>query len=134
MIVLDASAVVELLLNLPLGPQVRSRLEDPNVQLHAPELLTIEVLQVLRRRVASGASTVHQAQTAIELLAELDVNYHDHRLLAQRIWQLRDNLTAYDAAYFALGELLDAPVVTTDARLAHAPGRQATVQLVSAAP
>lgn len=130
MIVLDASIVVELLLNLPLSEQVRDRIADPDVALHAPQLITIEVLHVLRRRVASGITTAEEGSLAAEALSQLDLNHHDHQLLARRIWQLRDNVTAYDAAYLALAELLDAPLLTADARLAHAPGSRAKVELV----
>lgn len=130
MIVLDASAVVELVLNLPLGSQIRERIADPDVALHAPQLLTVEVVAVLRRRVTSGVTTEKQAGAALDLLGDLDVNYHDHQLLVERMWELRANLTAYAAAYVALGELLDAPLVTTDLRLAHAPGNRARVDLV----
>lgn len=130
MIVLDASAAIELLLNLPLGRAVRDRVGTPDVALHAPQLLVVEVLQVLRRRVAAGTTTAAEAARAIELLDLIDVSLHDHRLLSPRIWALRGNLTAYDAAYVALAELLDAPLLTTDARLAGAPGNDARVELI----
>lgn len=132
MIVLDTSAVVELVLNLPLGARVRLRIADPEVALHAPHLLTVEVLHVLRRRVATESTTADEAQAALDLLHDLDVSYHDHLPLTQRMWALRDNLTAYDAAYVALAELLDAPLVTSDVRLARAPGNHARVDLVTA--
>lgn len=130
MIVLDASAAIELLLNLPLGRAVRDRVDSPEVSLHAPQLLVVEVLQVLRRRVAAGTTTAAEAARAIELLDLIDVSLHDHRLLSPRIWASRGNLTAYDAAYVALAELLDAPLLTTDARLAGAPGNEARVELI----
>ncbi len=130
MIVLDASAAVELLLNLPLASQVRRRIEDPAVQVHAPYLLSVEVVQVLRRRVMAGLTTAGEAETALAVLRDLGVEYHDHLLLAGRMWALRENLTAYDAAYVALAELLDATVLTSDVRLAQAPGNRARVDLV----
>lgn len=130
MIVLDASAAVELVLNLPLGAQVRQRLADPEIALHAPDLLPVEVLQVLRRRVAAGSTTPAEALDALGFLEDLDVSYHDHLPLARRIWALRENLTAYDATYVALAELLDAALLTSDARLAHAPGNGATIELI----
>jgi len=129
-IVLDASVVVELLLNLPLARQVGQRLRDPDVGLHAPHLLTIEVLQVLRRRVSTGSTTADEALHALDALEDLDVTYHDHLLLARRAWELRDNLTAYDAAYVALAELLDATLLTADTRLAKAPGNRAFLDVV----
>lgn len=130
MIVLDASAAVELLLNLPRAAAVRERIDDPDTQLHAPHLLVVEVLQVLRRRVAAGLTAEARARTAIDDLDDLGVNYHDHALTARRIWALRDNLTAYDAAYVALAELLGARLLTTDAKLAHAPGNRAHIELI----
>lgn len=130
MIVLDASATVELLLNLPQGVGVRERIVSPETQLHAPQLLTIEVLQVLRRRILSGLTTAESARVALDLLDDLDVSYHDHALLARRIWALRDNLTAYDAAYVALAELLGASLLTADAKLARAPGNRAMIDLI----
>ncbi|MGC5627045.1 type II toxin-antitoxin system VapC family toxin [Georgenia sp. Z1344] len=130
MIVLDASAAVELLLNLPLGAEVRRRLDDPGVQLHAPHLLVVEVLQVLRRREAAGTSTHEEVADAVDFLEMLDVTYHDHLLCARRVWELRSNLTAYDATYVALAELLDVALLTSDARLARAPGHHARIDLL----
>lgn len=127
---LDTSAAIELLLNLPLGPQVRERISDPDVALHAPELLTVEVLQVLRRRVAAGATRVNEAGEAIEFLGLLDVSYHGHAPLVPRIWGLRNNLTGYDATYVALAELLDGTLLTADVRLAGAPGHHAHIDLI----
>lgn len=130
MIVLDASAALELLLNLPRGAEVRRRVADPAVQMHAPHLLPIEVLQVLRRRVAAGMTTADEASAGLEGLTELDIEYHDHLFLSRRVWSLRENLTAYDAAYVALAELLDAVLITADAKLARAPGHRARIDLL----
>lgn len=133
MIVLDASAVVELLLNLPLAGQIRRRLTDPVLGVHAPQLCVVEVLQVIRRREREHRATPQAAATAVGLLPELDISYHEHQILARRIWELRHNLTAYDAAYVALAEALGAPLVTTDARMARAPGHQARIELMAPA-
>lgn len=130
MIVLDTSAVIELLLNLPLGVAVRQRLADPDVQLHAPQLLPVEVVQVLRRRVAAGITTTDDASYALDALVDLDISLHDHVLLINRAWELRENITAYDAMYVALAELLDAPLLTADATLARSPGSHAVVELL----
>jgi len=129
-IVLDTSAAIELLLGLPLARRVQEHLEQVEWQIAAPRLLEIEVLQVLRRRVAAGYTTREDADEARQLMRDLNVRYFDHAVLAERIWQLRDNLTAYDAAYVALAELLDAPLLTSDARLAHAPGHDAPYALI----
>lgn len=127
MIVLDTSALVELLLALPLSRQVEERLDDIQWQVAAPQLQAVEVLQVLRRRVSAGVTTAPEAERARELLRDLGIRQFEHDLLIERIWQLRENLTAYDASYVALAELLNADLVTTDARLAHAPGNDARV-------
>lgn len=130
MIVLDASAALELLLGLPLSPAVQRRLEEADWHVCAPQLLVVEVLQVLRRRVAAGLTSSDAADEARSLLGDLGVRYFEHELLAERIWALRDNLTAYDAAYVALAEAVGAPLLTTDARLAHAPGNDARIVLL----
>ena len=127
MIVLDTSAAIELLLSLPLSQKVIAALDDARWQIAAPQLLTVEVLQVLRRRVAAEVTELAAAEEAIRLLSELNIRFVDHDILAPRIWQLRDNLTAYDASYAALAEALDADLLTTDVRLANAPGHRARV-------
>ena len=71
-----------------------------------------------------------EAVEALNLLEQLDVSFHDHMLLTGRAWTLRGNLSAYDAMYVALAELLDAPLLTADAKLAHAPGNHAVVDLI----
>ena len=130
MIVLDASAVVEWLLRLPLAGVIDDRLADVDQGLHAPHLLTVEVAQVIRRYVARSELDLARAEQALEDLADLDVALHPHEPLLRSIWRLRENLTAYDAAYVALAEALDAPLLTLDARLAAAPGHVATIDLV----
>lgn len=131
MIVLDTSAAVELLLALPLSREVERQLDQADWQITAPQLLVIEVLQVLRRRVAGGVTALEQAEGGRQLLAELNIRYVDHDLLADRVWQLRDNLTAYDASFVALAEAVGAELLTTDARLANAPGNEASVRLIA---
>ncbi|MBX3094320.1 MAG: type II toxin-antitoxin system VapC family toxin [Cryobacterium sp.] len=130
MIVLDTSAAIELTLALPLSRRVQQRLEEDEWQIAAPQLLSVEVLQVLRRRVAAGLTTLAQAEEARELLRDLNIRFFDHDTLVDRVWRLRDNLTAYDACFVVLAELLDSELVTTDVRLARAPGHDARVVLV----
>lgn len=130
MIVLDASAVLELLLRTTGGVAVSERIASPNESLHTPHLLDLEVLQVLRRYGASGALSADRAQLALEDLAALDLERYPHEPLLGRVWQLRDNLTAYDAAYVALAEALAAPLLTFDVRLARAPGHRARIELL----
>ena len=129
MIVLDASAAVELILGLPLGDAVAERLVDPDVAVHAPHLLSVEAAQVVRRYVLGGQLRPERGDEALVDLADLDVARHPHEPLLPAIWRLRSNLTAYDAAYVALAEVLDAPLVTCDTRLAAA--HSAHVQLIA---
>lgn len=129
MIVLDASAVLELLLSTPAGAAVAERVSSPEESLHAPHLLSIEVTQVLRRYARAGLLDAGQADTALQDLTELDIRRWDHEPFLERVWELRDNLTAYDAVYVALAETLGAPVLTFDRRLADAPRHDATVEL-----
>jgi len=130
-IVIDASAMLELLLLTPAGSVVADRVFQPMVTLHAPELIDVEVAQVLRRYERSGDLDAARANEALEDLADLAIERYSHRGLLPRIWELRANLTAYDAAYVALAEILDAPLLTRDARMARAP-HGARVELVSA--
>ena len=130
MIVLDTSAAVELLLNTERGALVAERVRPGEVTLHAPHLLSVEVVQVLRRLTGSGTVSSRRGRAALDDLSDLGVEYYDHDVLVPRIWQLRSDLTAYDAAYVALAEVLAAPLVTFDAHLANAPGNRATVELL----
>jgi predicted nucleic acid-binding protein len=129
-IVLDASAVVALLLNTLPGRRIAEAIAAPSLSLHAPELLDIEVLQALRRYLRIGEITPERAAICVEALGQLDVLRYRHADFVPRVWALRDNLTSYDAAYIALAEALDAPLLTLDARLAAAPGHRAEVRLV----
>lgn len=130
MIVLDASAVIDLLLGSEASVRISARLADPNETLHAPHLLDLEVAQVLRRYEAAGLVSGARARQSLDDLASLGVTRYAHEDLLPRIWQLRGNLTAYDAAYIALAEALDAPLVTRDRKLAGTPGHRARVELV----
>lgn len=126
--VLDASACVEWLLGLPDADRVAAHLAD--VDVHAPHLLPVEVAQVVRRHVRAGAITADRGHQALADLADLEVTYHDHVPLLPQMWRWRENLTAYDAAYVVLADLLDAPLLTFDARLAGAPGHTARIHLL----
>ena len=120
MAVVDASAVVEILLNSALGQRVRRRVVDASEELHAPHLIDIEVLHVLRRYNLSGEIPVDRLEAAIGIYQGLSIERHSHEIVFVRVWQLRRNLTAYDAAYVALAELLGTLLYTTDKRLAKA--------------
>jgi predicted nucleic acid-binding protein len=131
LIVLDASAVVELLLHTPASTHVIDRIDDPTVSLHTPHLLSIEVAQVLRRFASTAVISPETAESCLLDLEDLDVHRYAHEPFLSRMWQLRENLTAYDAVYVALAETLQAPLLTFDERLARAPGHDAEVELLT---
>ena len=131
MIVLDASALVELLLGTEQGLSIGARIADPALGLHVPHLADVEVAQALRRYVREGELDAGSAVAALEDLRALDVQRHSHEPLLDRVWALRENLTAYDAVYVALAESLETTLLTCDGRLARAPGMARRVQLVS---
>jgi predicted nucleic acid-binding protein len=120
-IVLDASVVLEVLLQTTAGRPLTPRLFADAESLHAPHLLDVEVAQVLRRFCARGALTAARADDALDDLLGLPITRYAHDLLLRRAWELRENLTAYDAVYVALAEALEAPLLTRDRRLAAAP-------------
>ena len=130
MIVVDASAVTELLLQTKLGIRVEQRVYGKDETLHAPHLLDVEVLSALRRLVHAGEVPAERAEEAIDDLALLRIIRHGHLDLATRAWEVRRNLTAYDAMYVALAESLDATVVTCDRGLAAAHGHSARVDTI----
>jgi predicted nucleic acid-binding protein len=129
-IVVDASALLEVLLRTPAAPAVEERLFARNETLHAPHLLDVEVAQVIRRYAAAGDISSERGHLALIDLADLPLRRYPHDLLLPRIWELRHNLTAYDAAYIALAEALDAPLLTRDRRVAASPGHRAQIQLL----
>lgn len=130
MIVADASAIIEMLLRTEAGSAVEARLFRRTETIHAPALVDLEVAHVLRRFVARGEMTPARADASIHVMIGLPIERHTHEPLLPRIWELRDNFTAYDAAYVALAEGLRAPLLTCDARLAGAPGTRAVFELI----
>lgn len=130
MIVVDASAMLEVLLNTPAGARVADRLSAAGETLHAPHLLDLEVAQVLRRYAASGEIDPQRGAQALEDLADLPLVRYPHDVFLPRVWELRNNLTAYDAAYVALAEVLEAPLVTRDAALASPRIHRARVEVM----
>ena len=125
MIVADASAVLEVLLNPPAAAEIARLLFADGESIHVPHLIDLEVLQVLRRY-ARNMSGV-RAEKALQIYAGMALNRYSHTILAARIWELRHNWTAYDAAYIALAEALDAPLITRDRALAAGSGHRARV-------
>jgi predicted nucleic acid-binding protein len=111
------------------GQQVAARISDPGESLPAPHLLDVEVIQVLRRYARSGQVPVAHAAEATDDLRALDVVRYAHEPLLGRVWALRDTLTAYDGVYVALAEVLDAPLLTLDRRLAGSTGHAAAMEL-----
>ncbi len=130
MIVLDASAVIELLLNTRGGALVSARISDRAESLHAPHLLSVEVAQVLRRFVAAGSISPECAHDSLDDLAALDIARYEHEPFLRRVWELRANVTAYDAVYLVLAEVLGAPLLTFDGRMAGSPGHDASVEVL----
>jgi len=124
-IVIDASVLVDSLVGE--GRAVARQAAEP---LAAPHLVDVEVGSALRRLVAAGTITAASAAAALDDLAELEIDRYDHVGLLARCWELRHNLTFYDAAYVALAEALDVPLLTFDARLASAAGIGATVEVL----
>ena len=130
MIVVDASAVLEALLRTAAAKAVEARLFAPRQTLHAPHLLDVEIAQVVRRYAACGEIDGARGRMALADLADFPLRRYPHDFLLPRIWDLRNNLTAYDATYVALAEALDAPLLTRDRRLAAATAHRAQIELV----
>ena len=129
MIVLDASAAVDWLLQTPSGQLIENRIYTRSETLHAPYLIDLEVTQVLRRLAREGTVSAQRANEALDDLMDLRLTRYPHLSFLPRIWQLRHNLSAYDAAYIALAEKLGAALVTRDSRLASASGHAVGVEL-----
>jgi predicted nucleic acid-binding protein len=120
LIVVDASAVLEVLLQTPAAAHVSRRIFAAGETLHAPHLLDIEVAHALRRYVLFGTISSQRGGQSLAYFAQLPLSRYPHRPLLPRIWELRNNVTAYDAAYLALAEALGAPLVTCDRALKSA--------------
>jgi predicted nucleic acid-binding protein len=128
-IVLDASVVLEVLLQTPLGLRHAGRLFGE--ERHAPHVLDLEFAQALRRLTLSGEFAGERARLAFDIYADLTFVRHPHDALLQRIWELRFSVSAYDAAYLALAEGLEAPLLTCDAKLSRSHGHRAKVVLLA---
>jgi predicted nucleic acid-binding protein len=126
-LVVDTSAVVDALAGRPPDERLLARL-GADGDLHAPHLLDVELLHALRGLVAAGHLSQDRAADARSDFADLAIVRYEHGFLADRIWELR-HMTACDAAFVALSEALDVPLVTCDRRLAGAPGHRARVEL-----
>ena len=129
MIVLDASAAIDWLLQTVAGQKIENRIYARSESLHAPHLLDVEVAQVMRRLVREAAVTAQRADQALQDLLSLPLTRYPHFVFLPDIWRLRNNLTAYDAAYVTLAEELGATLVTRDARLASAAAHAVTIEV-----
>lgn len=129
MIVVDASAMIELLFRAAEREDLVERVVRRGGVIVAPHLIDLEVAQVVRRAVGSGQMSEQRGREALDDFGQIRIARRSHRPLLDRIWELRSNLTAYDAAYIALGEALGCSVVTCDRKLAEAPGHGARVEV-----
>lgn len=129
MIVIDASALVDMLLGAPAAEAVKKRLVAGGEPPQAPHLLDVEVAQAIRRHAAAGEIDAERGRAALDDLGDFPLSRHGHHDLLPRIWELRRNFSAYDAVYVALAEALDAPLLTLDRRLARAVKRHTQVEL-----
>jgi predicted nucleic acid-binding protein len=130
MMVPDCSAVVYALLRQPGSEAVAKRLLSSDAELHAPHVMDLEVIQTLRRLQRAGDLDSARASSLFDDFLHLRLIRYAHVLFSSRIWELRNNISAYDAAYVALAESLNAPLLTRDKRLASAPGHRARIELV----
>lgn len=130
MIVIDASLGIELFVRSEAAATIRDLIDRAGRDMAAPEVFDLEILQTLRRFERNRVISPERAVKALDVFRHAPIEKHAHRLLGPRIWALRDNLTAYDAAYFALAELLDAPLWTRDAKFADVPGHAARVEVI----
>jgi predicted nucleic acid-binding protein len=125
MIVIDASAAISALMNAGAARQALA-----SEQLHAPHLIDAEVASGLRRQSASGTCTPEEAWSMLSVWRDLGLTRYPTSSMLDRIWELRENLSAYDACYVALAEMLGCALVTADGRLSRAPGIRCSVTTV----
>ena len=127
MIVVDASALVDLLLEKPVNSSLVARLVSVS-EMHAPHLIDVEFLSVLRRLVGRDMLTQARADFARDKFSALPLHRYPHHPLGDRVWAMRSAVTAYEGQYIALAELLGLPLVTSDARMAKSNGHTAVIE------
>ena len=128
--VLDASGAVEFVLNTAAGKRLAGRLANEFEVVHVPHLIDLEISQVLRGYVRNGTLTERMGMLALAQWRNLGVERYPHEPFLDRVWHLRDNLTAYDAVYVALAEALSMVLVTGDRKLVGSPGVRAVIELI----
>ena len=128
--VLDASGAVEFLLNTSSGKRLAARLVDETEVVHVPHLIDLEIAQVLRRYTRHGTLNARMGMLALDRWRSLDVQRYAHEPFLDRIWELRNNVTVYDAVYVALAEALSTVLFTGDRKLAGTPGVNVAIELI----
>ncbi len=130
MIVVDASVLANVIADDgPQGTQARTEIRAAG-DLAAPDLVDVETVAVLRKRWLAGTITQHRFATAVDDLGLINVDRYPTLPLMRRAFELRSNLTSYDAAYVALAEVLDCELLTGDVRLGHAPGPRCAIRVL----
>jgi predicted nucleic acid-binding protein len=130
MTVVDASALIEVLLGTSIGKEIAYRLLGGGETLHAPHLLDLEVTHALRRYCMVGQIPLHRAAEALAYLRDFPIERYAHEDLLSRIWELRHNFTVYDASYIALAEVLNATLLTRDTAFTAPSKHRARIELV----
>jgi predicted nucleic acid-binding protein len=128
MIVVDASAAFEILLRTPLGTRANLRVADEDV--HVPHLIDVEIVSVIRRHLLAKELDAGTAEETLQHLLEWPLIRHPHDVLLPRIWNLRHSVSAYDGCYIALAEVLNAPLLTCDAKLGRSHGHDAKIEVL----
>jgi predicted nucleic acid-binding protein len=132
MTVVDASVVVEHLVDGPAAEVARGWLRADHHELWAPHLIDAEVGHALRSNVARGTLSARAAKSGLREVGELPLRRQDHQILLETAWALRANVSFYDALYVALASVSEQPLITLDSRLAGVPGLPAEVELLAA--
>lgn len=130
-IVTDASALVEFLLRTELGRAAEAVITDPDTDLHVPSLCDVEVAAVVRRLSLSGRLETGRAREALSDYLDLPLRRHGHQRILTRLFELRENFSAYDASYLSLAESVGGALLTTDGPFGRAARRHGTVEVLS---
>lgn len=129
MIVIDASALVDVIMGWR-SEAIKERLRDAAI-VHVPVTIDAELLHALRKHALAGVVGVQHSNAALEMLGGTTLSRHSVQPFAPRMWSLRHNVTTYDAAYVALAESLDIPLLTRDARLSRSSGHTARIEYIA---